>query len=57
MAELENKYKELVADFKALRNEIADMRLVLKALLDQNKKGADYVAYLQALIASGNTKK
>ena len=57
MTALENKHKELVADFKVLHNEITDVRLVLKALLDQNKKGADYVAYLQALIASGNTKK
>ena len=49
---LENKHKELVADFKALRNEIAEVHLVLKALLDQNKTGADYVAYLQAKVAA-----
>ena len=56
MAELENKHKELVDDFKVLRTEFSTVQATLKALLDQNKTAADYVAYLQAKVAA-RTKK
>jgi len=61
MAELENKHKELVDDFKVLRTEFSTVQATLAALIDQNKKGVDYVEFLKQRvadrIASGNVKK
>ena len=61
MASIENKHKELVNDFKALSAEFKTVQATLAALLDQNKKGVDYVEFLKQRvadrIASGNVKK
>ncbi len=60
-SDYQNAMTERDREVKALRSEIADVRLVLKAFETMNTKAADYVAFLQKRaadrIASGNVKK
>jgi hypothetical protein len=51
IAALSNDYTLLRTEFKQLRAEFYSLQLQMDALLDRDKKGSEYIAYLKDKIA------